>query len=517
MSQPVKEVYICSVQRNVMLTLIAADKHITREELPIRCVSSNDQSVEKITEIGFYNAFQTTGECKWTLFIAVCYVTEDIKRFIIEGNRKNNEMAEIPFRHPVKKRHGVVACVSPLFAFEKWQLLLSSIEFRIAFGVSMQVYYIGSILTSLMQILHRYEEMGFVSIEKWSGIDIGGIKSDYDPNLELDFRNQASAHTDCLINFKESAQFIIFSDPDDMLFPQLAPTYLAEFQALQKFSDAHVFIYERFDVNVYTGMRVMQRISEKFSLKNILTESHFTNKWNYGKWVANPEYIVSAWIHWPGTVSDKCHIYNVPQQYNVMAHFRKWHYSDELSKFKNDRVTSREVREDSSYQVQFAIFLYFARFMNSEDLFIVRRALSENIGKECSKTRVLTLLREKKTDMILALDFSLKLLLTEEKCDHIQREFEVRTAANLSDILPLLAPTEHYYPIIDACYKRMFYYVFIVMSCPTPYRCNLEPVKGLHCTNAHTENAHHQLNSEHLYIHYPIDATFIESTDGCSL
>lgn len=51
----------------------------------------------------------------------------------------------------------------------------------------------------------------------------------FDPNTELEFRNQASAMTDCLLQYKEAAEFIVFPDPDDILVPVLGKNYYEEF------------------------------------------------------------------------------------------------------------------------------------------------------------------------------------------------------------------------------------------------------------------------------------------------
>lgn len=52
------------------------------------------------------------------------------------------------------------------------------------------------------RLLQKYRDVGLLSIEKWSRIDMGDVETAYDPNLELDWRNQAAAHSDCLINYR---------------------------------------------------------------------------------------------------------------------------------------------------------------------------------------------------------------------------------------------------------------------------------------------------------------------------
>lgn len=48
-----------------------------------------------------------------------------------------------------------------------------------------------------------YEKYGYISIEKWSRIDVGSdSKLSYDPNMEILWRNQEAAHTDCFLKYK---------------------------------------------------------------------------------------------------------------------------------------------------------------------------------------------------------------------------------------------------------------------------------------------------------------------------
>ncbi|VDN49447.1 unnamed protein product [Gongylonema pulchrum] len=112
-------------------------------------------------------------------------------------------LTQVPFRQPVREQYDVVACFSPLFLNEHWQLLLTSLEVRRAHGLSLQVFYIYSIRSPLMDILRAYEKHGFVALEKWARIDLGDSGGlDYDPNYELVWRNQEGAHTDCFLKYK---------------------------------------------------------------------------------------------------------------------------------------------------------------------------------------------------------------------------------------------------------------------------------------------------------------------------
>ncbi|EYB97721.1 hypothetical protein Y032_0138g2077 [Ancylostoma ceylanicum] len=91
-------------------------------------------------------------------------------------------------------------------------------------------FYVRSMITDLFSILTRYPN---ARVNPWPAVQLGSKRANslaFDPNLELEFRNQAAAMTDCLLLYKESAKFIIFPDTDDIIIPRLGRTYIEEFQ-----------------------------------------------------------------------------------------------------------------------------------------------------------------------------------------------------------------------------------------------------------------------------------------------
>ncbi|KAK6019117.1 hypothetical protein OSTOST_15257 [Ostertagia ostertagi] len=141
-------------------------------------------------------------------------------------------LSQIPIRHPYPERHDVVACFSPLFLNERWQLLLLTAEVHNHYGAAMH-FYVRSMITDLFLIMSRYPN---ARVQPWPAVRLGSKRAnsnDFDPNIELEFRNQAAAMTDCLLLYKESAKYIIFPDTDDVIIPRLGRTYLEEFDRVQ--------------------------------------------------------------------------------------------------------------------------------------------------------------------------------------------------------------------------------------------------------------------------------------------
>ncbi|KAI1714812.1 glycosyltransferase family 92 domain-containing protein [Ditylenchus destructor] len=202
-------------------------------------------------------AYDPVGVCKWTAYIATCRVFEGFKELTMAHSHMKR--LEIPIRLPYKSKRKteVAACFSPLFYNERWQLILTTLEIYRHFGVHLQVFYIQSILEDIMRVLKIYQTEGFAEIEPWPSIKLGAQavqEIGFDPNLELDWRNQASSHTDCFLKYREAAEFIIFGDVDDVLLPKLGTTYMDEFRLLSStHPTAAGFTYSRYNTQLQTG------------------------------------------------------------------------------------------------------------------------------------------------------------------------------------------------------------------------------------------------------------------------
>ena len=146
-------------------------------------------------------------------------------------------------RVPYNERHDVVSCFSPLFMSDRWDLLLLTAEVYSHYGAFMH-FYVRSMLTPLFKLLKKYENSRTVP---WPGVKLGKNTTDvmnsssgpqrasssrFRANLELEFRNQASAMTDCLLMYKEAAEYIMFPDPDDLIIPRMGYSYFSEFNTV---------------------------------------------------------------------------------------------------------------------------------------------------------------------------------------------------------------------------------------------------------------------------------------------
>ncbi|PAV76897.1 hypothetical protein WR25_26781 [Diploscapter pachys] len=158
--------------------------------------------------------------------------------------------------------------------------------------------YIRSVVSPLYELLRIYDLQGYAKIIPWPRLGMKFVpEADFNPNLNVEFRNQAAAQTDCLLQNKESVEFISFVDLDDILLPR-ADSYFDEFNQL--FLSMPEIAYAHY-IKLNAHVNAASRGSE-FDLREMFTSVRFEGKTETGKLVAKPNYINSTWIHWPSAV-----------------------------------------------------------------------------------------------------------------------------------------------------------------------------------------------------------------------
>uniref|UniRef100_A0A1I7V030 Glycosyltransferase family 92 protein n=2 Tax=Caenorhabditis tropicalis TaxID=1561998 RepID=A0A1I7V030_9PELO len=167
--------------------------------------------------------------CRYTQSMARTNTVENLTKLEMESN---GTKVEIPFKMArYKAPKPVIICISPQFVAEQWQIFMMQIHVAHRFGAHLHLYLI-SILESYFDLMKEYEKQGYLTIDFWLKIKFADPKSPYfEPNVNTELRNQIGAQMDCLLQYKEAAEYIAFFDMDDVLFPKNYPTYLEEFTA----------------------------------------------------------------------------------------------------------------------------------------------------------------------------------------------------------------------------------------------------------------------------------------------
>ncbi|CAO4378143.1 unnamed protein product [Caenorhabditis nigoni] len=111
------------------------------------------------------------------------------------------------------------------------------------YGAHTHVYLV-SMLEPYFDLMQEYEKQGYATIEPWLRMKVSNSKSQfYEPNGNVELGNRAGAFTDCLLQYKEAAQYIAFIDIADLLFPVMKNSYLKEFHAEFKVHNSDSSIY----------------------------------------------------------------------------------------------------------------------------------------------------------------------------------------------------------------------------------------------------------------------------------
>ncbi|KAI1715887.1 glycosyltransferase family 92 domain-containing protein [Ditylenchus destructor] len=219
----------------------------------------------------------------------------------------------------------VAVCYSPLYFTEHWELLLAGLHIYRHFGVDLQVFYIQSVGEDIWKTLQLYKERGLIEFEHWplSKMDQESIAEiGLDPRMELEWRNKPTAYTDCLLKYKEMAQFIIMADLDDIWFPHMGNTFIEEFKLLSsQYPMAAAFYYNRHDVD-YLTCNYYNPTASNFSIKSILKSAQVRGVTKHGKTVVNTSRVEGYWVHWAGQVEYGKTVESVPDNLTRLYHFR---------------------------------------------------------------------------------------------------------------------------------------------------------------------------------------------------
>ncbi|KAL3073947.1 hypothetical protein niasHT_036035 [Heterodera trifolii] len=220
------------------------------------------------------------------------------------NNKKNNnnntfgmerELNLSPMQ-PSYKPRALVLCISRIFLFEKWQLLIACLEAYRLFKVDLVVAYVQSAILSVFELMRAYEKDGILKIRP--GIRFPhhrGMK--WNPNAETEFNGQILLAHECFYEHRESAKFIGLLDLDDLLvpsknFPGLPAAFSAAFQL---HPDTAYFLVNKIDSSF-----VEQNVSSptEFSLRKLFTDGiRAAETYNAEKLVVRPKAVRGFWIH----------------------------------------------------------------------------------------------------------------------------------------------------------------------------------------------------------------------------
>ncbi|PIC24719.1 hypothetical protein B9Z55_017933 [Caenorhabditis nigoni] len=265
--------------------------------------------------------------CQMITVFATVQLIPNVKNILLISD---DGSTEVPFTLPDYQKRDLVVCWSPLYVTEQWQNFILAMHIYKKFGGFVHIYLI-SCISSLFALMKKYESAGYLKIQPWYRVNFPFIHPLHvDPYVGIELQNQASSHTDCLLQYKESAEFITFLDMDEILIPRSAPSYVEEFQKIlnKREQISHIeFSIENYKMSV-------ARDSLKFSIPQMLATLKYTySTENSRKIVAIPRNLNFTWI------------YPVPTHSNGMRFLR----TDEnvITKLKTIKWTNPKFKTDN--------------------------------------------------------------------------------------------------------------------------------------------------------------------------
>uniref|UniRef100_A0A1I7V020 Glycosyltransferase family 92 protein n=1 Tax=Caenorhabditis tropicalis TaxID=1561998 RepID=A0A1I7V020_9PELO len=337
---PVSHVFITSAyyyptskslgQNAIALNMVVDSVNFNVEEATYNVVGSNGTH-EKLTVAT--SKVEGVPSCRYTTAMARTNTVENLMKLEMESN---GVKVEVPFkmaRYTAPKP--VIICISPQFVAEQWQMFLMHVHVAnrfVSFKTSHKIFgtsrfgghlhmYITSMVESYFELMREYEKRGYLTLDYWLRMKFEQAQTPYfEPNGNIEWRNQAGAETDCLLQYKEAAEYIAFFDMDDILFPATYPTYLEEFNAewaLQP--NATSLLYGRREHEFIKA----QTMSE-FSFTELVESLRSSPTVKRGKVVVKPETYNHTWIHysWHEDISTR-HNVSFPHLIHVQRPLQK--------------------------------------------------------------------------------------------------------------------------------------------------------------------------------------------------
>uniref|UniRef100_A0A914Q703 Glycosyltransferase family 92 protein n=1 Tax=Panagrolaimus davidi TaxID=227884 RepID=A0A914Q703_9BILA len=186
-----------------------------------------------------------------------------------------------------------------MIAYDDWALLLVALETFRFYGGDLMVAYVECALKEVLDLMKLYESDGILKIQHaYKSSDTPNIP--YDSDGQIEYANQLTNSHQCLYEFKESAEFIAFTDWDDILIGPRINSGFGKFpdgfrQLSLKHQFAAAFAIPRFQTNM---KKTFQSEINPFSIEKTFNQIQYSTKENLPpKMIVRPKFVAGVWIH----------------------------------------------------------------------------------------------------------------------------------------------------------------------------------------------------------------------------
>ncbi|CAI5452379.1 unnamed protein product [Caenorhabditis angaria] len=453
-----------SLGKNAIAIVTTTNKRTVNEilNMKINIVASNDTGIMK-TEATVTTEHRLEDRCDYLMLLAQANTLDNMNVLEIEADGVS---LSIPYKIPKKVApKPVVFCVAPQFAAEQWQTFLAQVHISKFYGAHLQMYVV-SMVESYFQLLQEYEKLGYLSIEPWLTIKFSKVDEPVmEPNRNVELRAQTAAHTDCLLMYKEAAEFIGSLDMDDLLIPVNSSSYYEMFErdynGNWRVSALH---YTKYDYETIKSPHL-----DETSIMAMVKQARYLNTIDSGKSFVRSERYNSTWAHW-SRVAD-----SVPQFFG-------------------------EIKPKPFYM--------YRKQMRNTGMFHFKRQINKS-RKELAKLGEGTIPLNPRNNE--------SLIISEEDLQAIEDDLQRHLALpQIQKLAPHLPKDDFYMPIILKCYTDAFYHIRDLGKfsqdeiCVNAYSCDIPQQHDYSCV--HSDAMYHSgPRMDPITYHYTTDSFFTKS------
>ncbi|CAI5453629.1 unnamed protein product [Caenorhabditis angaria] len=284
-----------SLGKNALALVMSINK-LTAEnilDMKIRFLATNDRLERFPVEATLTSEHDFRGSCEYVTVLAQANTIDNMELLEIEGNDK--VIDQVSFKKPLETSPSkVVFCVAPQLAAENWQEFLRQVHVAKRYGAHLHIYVI-SMVEKYFRLMKEYESLGYISLEPWLTVKYSHVQEVYmeKPNRNIEILQKTAAFTDCILNYKEAAEFVGSIEMEDLLIPIGSTSYYEEFEKQYGGNEFYSgLIYAR------QMLFISQESENSVSLSRIFQKTTPGDVNSYGRSFVRTSNYNSTWLHW---------------------------------------------------------------------------------------------------------------------------------------------------------------------------------------------------------------------------
>ncbi|CAD5224986.1 unnamed protein product [Bursaphelenchus xylophilus] len=241
--------------------------------------------------------------CAWKNYFIDCEFLSPVEAVEIVSVDSSGTGFPIELTPNQIEKRNLVVCFARTFYFENWQVLLVLFEIYRHHGVDQFVLPIISITEKIYEFLERYKNYIILRLKK--GFLLPEIKGLPNPNFETDSLNLILSSNECLFEYRNSAEFLIFADTDDLILPNSGESlvdFARDLLSHNRMASSFEFMWKGIQFPI-------RHKAEAFSLTGIMNNTFTIRTNTIGKSILMPKRVAMAVIHAPWTSNQRVHPY----------------------------------------------------------------------------------------------------------------------------------------------------------------------------------------------------------------